>query len=189
MKIAVCQIRSMTGSPYQQGRQHDSPKLPGENPNDYEERTWSERAHYGPDGHLYIPPTCFTKSVQEAARRMGEKIRGKGNKTWKSHFEAGILVLTPLVLPVTLDNVERVGLFVPADGTPGGGSRVKRYFPTVREWDGSVTFTMLDPEITTDIFERTVTYAGMFVGIGVFRPEKRGYNGRFSVEGITWNEQ
>jgi hypothetical protein len=33
-----------------------------------------------------------------------------------------------------------------------------------------------------------LTMAGMFIGIGRFRPEKGGTNGRFKIESIDWQD-
>jgi len=44
-----------------------------------------------------------------------------------------------------------------------------------------VTFYILDEIITKEVFERTLTMAGQFIGIGRFRPQNNGFYGRFEV--------
>jgi hypothetical protein len=36
------------------------------------------------------------------------------------------------------------------------------------------------------VFREMVEIAGMFIGIGRFRPEKGGTNGRFRIEALAW---
>lgn len=103
------------------------------------------------------------------------------------HFEAGVLVMDPVPLGIKCADVPGEWFFVPSDGKRGGGSRVKRCFPVVREWSGDVTFHVLDDTITQDAFEHHLSEAGKFIGIGRFRPRNNGFYGRFSVEKVSWN--
>ena len=54
--------------------------------------------------------------------------------------------------------------------------------------EGVVTFIILDDIITEDVFTQVLRSAGMLVGIGRFRPENRGFYGRFAVERVEWIE-
>lgn len=186
MKTAQCKLKS--SAPYQQGRYHNVPKSSKENHPDYEERTWKERAHYDSEGHMFIPPMAFANSLKEAAKYLAIQIPGKGKSLYTKHFEAGVLVVEPLKLPVTRDEVEGQWVHVPSDGKPGGGSRVLKCFPTVPEWSGTVSYIILDDTVTKDVFEQVLKASGSFIGIGVFRPRNRGYYGRFEVEKIDWQD-
>lgn len=184
MKIAVAHLKSV--SPYSQSRFHDTPKLDKERPDDYEMRTWSERLSVTDDGRVFIPPMAFKKSLETAARFLGMQIKGRGKSTYTKHFKAGVLVTDALVLPLRKQDVPGEVFFVPSDGKAGGGSRVKRKFPVIREWEGDVTFYILDETITEDVFVAHLREAGNFIGIGRFRPENGGFYGRYSVTGISW---
>lgn len=176
-------------APYSQGRPYQVPRLEKESPDDYEKRTWRERAHVEPGtGQLFIPPLCFAKAVQTSAAFLSEQIKGKNRQTYTKHFLSGVMVTDPLMLPVTLGQVEGETVFVPADGRRGGGCRVYRTFPIIREWKGEVTYYILNPIITQDVFHRTLIESGNFIGIGRFRPERGGYYGRFKVEKFTWSD-
>jgi hypothetical protein len=76
-----------------------------------------------------------------------------------------------------------------ADGIRGSGKRVPRRFPIVNEWQATFDVYILDPIITQDVFTEMVEIAGMFIGIGRFRPEKGGTNGRFRIEKLVWQDQ
>ena len=184
MKMAECLLKSTT--PYSQSKHYVTEKLPQEQPAAYEERTWRDRCHVNADGNIIIPPMAFTNSVKEAAKFMNRKIPGQRNATFTKHFEAGILVSDPLVLPIKKEAVQGEWLFVPSNGQRGGGSRVDKCFPLIPAWEGNVTFYILDDLITEDIFGEALDVAGNLIGIGRFRPRNMGYYGRFKVTGMEF---
>lgn len=185
MHTAVVKLKSI--SPYSQSRYHSTDKLNKEIPRDYENRTWRDRLHTNKDGNVYIPPMCFKNALSEAAKYLSIQIPGKGKATYTKHFEAGVLVMEPLVLPIKKDKVDGEWFFVPSDGRRGGGSRVEKCFPVIHEWEGDVTFHILDDTITEDVFLKHLEGAGQFIGVGRFRPRNNGFYGRFSVEKVKWN--
>lgn len=184
MKTAVARLKSL--SPYGQSKYYQTPKLERELHRDYENRTWRDRLHSTEDGHVFIPPMAFKIAVGEAAKFVARQIPGKGKSTYTKHFEAGVLVVEPLVLPIMKEDVPGQWLFVPADGVRGSGKRVEKCFPVIHQWEGDVTFMVLDEIITEDVFRETLADAGKFIGIGFFRPRNNGFWGRFSVESVTW---
>ena len=187
MKTAVVTLRS--AGPYSQSKHYVLDKIDNgrESAADFEKRTWRERLHRNEDGNVIIPPMQFVKSIQAAAAFLKERIKGKGQSTWTKHFERGITCTEPLVLPVKYTDVPPLWLFLPSDGMPGSGKRVDKCFGVIKEWKGDVTFFILDEEITQDVFTRHLEAAGKFVGIGFFRPERRGYWGRFEVVKVKWS--
>lgn len=189
MRTAVAELESV--APYSQGKHHEVPRLSRggsvtESADDHERRTWRERCHIGPDGKMFIPPMAFKNCIAEIAKYLAMQIPGKGKSTYTKHFEAGVMVLDGLVLPVTKEDVEGEWHFVPADGKRGSGKRVKKCFPVVQRWRGPVTFHILDDVITPEVFEQHLRDAGNFIGIGRFRPRNNGYYGRFKVNKVTW---
>ena len=186
MAVAVCKLKSV--SPYSQSKHYEVDKLEKESHADYEKRTWRERCHYDSGGNLFIPPMAFKNGIAEAAKRLAMKIPGKGQKTYTAHFEGGVLVMDPVPLPFTKDAVPGEWLFVPSDGKRGSGSRVSKCFPLVHEWEGDVTFHILDETITLEVFKAHLKEFGMFVGVGRFRPKNNGYYGRFSIVDIQWQK-
>ena len=121
MHTATARLKSV--SPYSQSRHHDTEKLAKELPKDFEARTWRERLHYDADGRVFIPPMCFKNCLSEAAKFLSRQIPGKGKATYTKHFEAGVLVPEPLILPLKKDDVKGEWLFLPADGKRGSGKR------------------------------------------------------------------
>lgn len=187
MKTAIARLESMTGSPYSQSKYIQVPKQPKETPDAYEQRTWRERVHTLEDGRIYIPPMAFKNCISSVAKYLGKQIPGKGKSTYTKHFEAGILVLDPVILPVKKEDVPGEWLHVPSDGRRGGPKRVLKCFPRIDKWAGDVTFLVLDETITEEVFDEHLREAGNFIGIGRFRPINNGFYGRFSVKSLKWN--
>ena len=187
MKTATVNLRSI--SPYSQSRYHDTPKLSKESAEDYERRTWKERLHYDDDGQVFIPQMALKFCLAECAKYLSTQIPGKGKATYTKHFDAGVLVTDPVYLGFHKDEVDGEWFFVNANGTRGSGSRVKRCYPDIKEWEGKAVFHILDDTITKDVFADHLRQAGQFIGIGRFRPRNGGFYGRFEVLGdIQWQE-
>jgi hypothetical protein len=186
MTIAI--VTLVSDSPYIQSKPHTSPKKPKELAADYEERTWREKAHVNEKGHVYIPAAALTKSLHNAAQLMKEKIPGKGNSTYSVHFRVGTLVNEHVDLGIKIEDVACSEIFCSADGKKTGqGTRVIRKFPTINKWRATVAYHIIDPIITKDIFLTCLKTAGVFNGIGAFRPESNGgWNGRYMVEDCDW---
>ena len=184
MRKAICSLRSV--SPYSQSRYLGEKKTRDETHDAFEKRTWRNRLHFDKSGQVFIPPMAFKNCLSEAAKYKSIQIPGKGKSTYTKHFEAGILVVDPLVLNVSKDEVDGEWLHVPSDGRRGGTTRVEKCFPVIHEWSGNVEFLIFDEIVTDEVFAEHLTDAGSFIGIGRFRPRNNGYYGRFSVESIKW---
>ena len=181
---AIATLESV--SPYSQSKYYTTEKLEKESHRDYEARTWRDRTHCNDDGNIFIPPMVFKNCLAECAKYLSLSIQGKGKQTYTKHFEAGVLVTDPLVLPIKKDEVAGEWLFVPSNGQRGSGTRVEKCFPIIHQWSGDVTFHVFDETITKDIFEYVLQQAGKFIGIGRFRPRNNGFYGRFEVKSIDW---
>ncbi len=188
MKTCVAYLKSLNGSPYSQSRAHEEEKTNKESPDDYEKRTWRSKTHTDKKGRIRIPAIAFKQAIQTASKYVGEKIKGKGMKGWAEKFRSGVLVDQDLVLDVTKDKVHGERVHCHVTGIRGSGKRVYRTFPQVTEWEGSITFHILDDEITEEVFVKHLTQAGTFIGLGRWRPENGGQNGRFTIVKHNWQE-
>lgn len=181
-------VKLVSASPYSQSRRITTPRNERETADEHEKRCWRDRIHATKDGQVYIPPMCFKHCLDEAVKRLSISIKGRGKATYAKVFQAGQLVVDPLLLGIQAEDVEGEWLFVPADGVPGSGKRVDKCFPLIPEWSGVVEYLILDDLITQDVFERGIKAAGQIVGVGRFRPQNRGYYGRFDAEVVSWEE-
>ena len=184
MRTATCKLKS--ASPYSQSKYINEKKTRDETHADFEKRSWQQRCHWGADGMLQMPSMGFKNCLSEAAKYNAIQIPGKGKSTYTKHFEAGVLVVKPLVLSITRETLGHEWLHVPSDGRRGGTTRVEKCFPLILDWQGVVEFLVFDNIITNEVFESHLNDAGAFIGVGRFRPRNNGYYGRFSVESISW---
>jgi hypothetical protein len=187
MKIATCTLESAAAYQPSRAYSHEIEKLPRETPDAYEDRTWRNKCHTTQDGKVFIPPMAFKMALDKAAKTLGRQIPGKGKSTYTKFFMSGVLVMEPIVLPVTMDQVEKDRIYANADGVRGSGKRVWKNFPRIDSWKADVPFHVLADEVTKEVFEEHLRQAGAFVGIGRFRPENGGFYGRFTVKKIIWN--
>lgn len=185
MKTAICKVKGI--SPLSFSKYISVPKLPKESASDYEARCWRERIHYDEKENVFIPGAMFKNCISAAAKYLSMQIPGKGKSTFTKNIEAGIMCYEPVYIGIKKNDVEGETLFVPSNGQRGGTTRVEKQFPKIREWEGTVSFLIIDSIITKDIFEKHLTEAGSLIGIGRFRPRNNGYYGRFIVENIEWS--
>ncbi|MGL4489181.1 MAG: hypothetical protein ACRCU5_07045 [Rhizobiaceae bacterium] len=186
MKTAIVTLKSVT--PYSASRMHDTPKLDKERPDEYEARTWREKAHLDSDGIAYIPAIAFKMALDSAAKYLSISVPGKGKSTFTKHFLSGVLCAENLSLKVPREKLAPVIINANSDGVRGSGKRVKRTFPVVPSWDGKTTFFVFDDAIPKDVFERVLSESGKFIGVGQYRPQNGGTNGRFEVLKVEWEE-
>ena len=189
--MKTAQVKLKSTSPYSQGKYYETevPFKIKESKEAYGIRTWRERLHYLPEtGQVFIPPMSFALSLKEACKYLNIQIPGKGKSTFTKNFDAGIMVTEPLLIDAFKDSVESESIYVPSDGRRGGTTRVTKTFPLIRNWEGTVTYYILDDIITQDVFARVLEASGQLIGIGRFRPRNCGWYGRFVIKDIQWNE-
>jgi hypothetical protein len=183
--MRTCTVTFVGQAPYSASRAHCAEKLNRETPDDYEKRTWRQKAHIE-NGMVVVPAMAFKMGVDRAAKMLGRQIPGKGKSTYTKFFESGVIV-TKNVPIASEDEIQPERIHANADGVRGSGKRVWRTFPRIDDWDGVVQFHVLADEITPDVFEEAVRYAGLAVGVGRFRPERGGYFGRYEVSNFKWD--
>lgn len=180
---------TITGiSPLSQSHPQPEPKLPGENHDAFDERTWRSKLNTSPSGTIIIPPHGMHQAIAAAAKYSGKQIPGQGKKTWTAKFTTGLAFLDEIDTGIPADAAQCIVISANADGVRGSGKRVTRRFPIVYQWSSTFDVTVLDPIITADVFAEMLEIAGMFIGVGRFRPEKGGQNGRFKIDSITWSD-
>ena len=191
MKASVATLIIEGITPYSQSRGHDAPKLEGENHEDYDKRTWREKLSVAErDGKrtVVIPAHGMHQAIAAAAKYSKRQIPGQGKATWTAKFLSGIAILDDPALNIDPQTVTHVTISANADGVRGSGKRVPRRFPVMPEWRSTFEAYVLDPIITEDVFREMVEIAGMFIGIGRFRPQNGGTNGRFRIVSLVWQD-
>jgi hypothetical protein len=169
----------------------------GEDAEKHDARCWRERMLFDgelnddgsikKDGPVLVPLMGLTLMLAPAARKVNLKIPGRKGASLAKALEAGIYATSNMPLNVKASQVNFERLSVPADGKPGGGTRVWRHFPCVQNWSGVVDYAILDESITEESLRIVLATAGKLIGLGRFRPEKRGFYGRFEVVDLKWS--
>lgn len=179
MQTYLAQLESV--SPYSSSRYHGIEKEDRETADAHEKRTWIEKLTTDKNGNVVIKGAALKFSLDTAAKQLGMQVPGKGKRTYTAIFKAGVLVPDNIELGINKKDVEGVWVHVNSDGVRGSGKRVMRCFPTIPEWKATATIIVLDPAITEEILETHLDRSGKFVGLGQYRPENGGTNGRFKV--------
>jgi hypothetical protein len=187
--VATVTIKGIT--PLSQSRQHGEPKKEGENPDDYENRTWRSKLsveEFDGTPSVVLPAHGVQQAIADAAKYSKRQIPGQGKATWTAKFKAGIAILENPRLNIDPETVHSVVISANVDGVRGSGKRVPRRFPMIPQWESTFDIYILDPIITETVFTEMLGIAGMFIGFGRFRPEKGGTNGRFQTLSIAWQD-
>lgn len=175
-------------APYSQSRYHNVPKQEKETAADYNERTWREQCTVNEQGVVSIPGMAIKMALDSAAKKLKERVPGKGTKTYIDYIIGGVAPSDQMFpIGVKKDEVAYIDIWANADGRRGSGKRVMRRFPLIPQWEAKVSLDILDDSIPQPIVERYLSEAGKMVGIGRFRPEVGGFNGRFEVKSVKWN--
>jgi hypothetical protein len=184
MRSVSVHIEGVT--PYSQSRQHETPKLKGETSDDHEQRTWREKCTCDANNQVVIPAMALKQSLDTASKKLGLQIPGKGKSTYAKYFTADVFCNSDVPLGVSKNDVVGVRVYCNSDGIRGSGKRVWRTFPVIPQWEAVAEFTVLDDTVSRDVFEQVMKVSASSIGIGRFRPEKGGLNGRFRVTRFEW---
>jgi len=194
MRVLTLTVKGTT--PYSQSKKADPDTLPPdlrkqskETHDDYDNRIWREKTTTDETGQIVVPAASFKQAIDSAAKMLSIQIPGKGKATYTKEFVRGIAIFDPLPLGVLKQDVPFVRIYANADGIRGSGKRVFRTFPVVpAPWGGKLTVHVISESVPDDVVERVVKASGLFVGVGRFRPENGGTNGRYEITSMQWSE-
>jgi hypothetical protein len=190
MRRVRVHFENIPGSPYSQSGMIDTPKLDRESHEDFDIRTVLDHCTVNGKGEVCIPSMAFKQCLDSAAYKLGMKVPGRRGSTFKNFFASGVICDADVPIsngkPLTPKDAVIQKIPAHADGKRGSGSRVPRRFPQWDRYSGIAEFTVIDPIITENVFETHFKSAGMIVGIGRFRPENGGSNGRFRATKFEW---
>lgn len=169
-------------APLSQSKMHDAPKNDGESHGEYDARTWREKCNYDDDGIVFVPAMAFKQAMDIAAKRLAIPDPDNKRANMTKFFVSDVICESNLSIGVHKDEMPCVRINANADGVRGSGKRVLRTLPQIQEWSGETSFLVMEEKIKPEIFERVLSAAGLSIGVGQFRPEKGGLNGRFKIE-------
>jgi len=180
-------------SPYSQSRMLDASlgRRKGETYDAMEDRTWRLKAHTGDaiNGKttILIPGHGIHQALVMGAKK--GRLQPTGAKSSReglaNRLVTGITLMGDAETDMTLEDATCVAINAHVTGRPGSGSRVVRKFPAwPAGWTASFTVLVLDDSLTKDDVKGALDAAGLLAGLGRFRPENMGTNGRFLVSAI-----
>jgi len=133
-----------------------------------------EKALYkSPDGEIYVPSTQIKGCLREAGKQL--RVVGKGKSTYSKLFGA-FLLIEPDAIPML--NQEWV---TDARAVVIQRARIIRYRPKFNEWGLKFTILIMEDSIDPSVVKEGLDLGGNYIGIGDFRPQKKGSFGRFMV--------
>lgn len=169
-------------APLAQSRKHDTPKLDGESHEELDIRTWREKCNYDEHGTVFVPAMAFKQAMDKAAQRLAIQDPDNKRALMTKYFVSDVICEQNLSIGIHKDAMPSIRINANSDGRRGSGSRVPRILPQTPTWDGTTSFLVMDEKVKPEMFERVLITAGRSVGVGQFRPENGGLNGRFNVE-------
>lgn len=192
MKQCKITIKGLPTSPYSQSAKYETPVLDRESADDYDTRTWRDHCTVNSDGIVCIPSMAIKQGLDRTAQKLAIKVPGRRGATFKSFFQSGVFCNANAPIKngqwLKPEDGDCALIYANADGVRGSGKRVWRRFPAFHDWHALIECVVVDDIITNPIFEQTFKAFGIIVGIGRFRPENGGINGRFRVEKFEWED-
>lgn len=141
------------------------------------ELQYKASAYYDESIGLYMPGAMFKASMVT-----GAKLQRLG-----ATFKRAVIVLEDQI-PLQYEGPRELNAlwenkdFVDVRSVGVQSARLMRYRPKVRNWSATAT-VLFSPEMVEEAdLLRALDNAGMFAGVGDFRPECGGNFGRYSVE-------
>jgi hypothetical protein len=133
-----------------------------------------------PDGTVYQPAECIRQAVIEAGKAFK-----KGRSNLCGIF-ASFMMISPDAIPHGNQEWETDRRPVVIPSTKG---RVMRNRAKLDNWWLAFDVQILDDdEISEKTLHDALDHAGNYIGIGDYRPQKKGIHGRFYVESINEEE-
>ena len=134
----------------------------------------AELAKYADEkGHLYQPAEHIERTLAEAAKNF--KITGRRGATY-SKLVGSTVDVEPFAVPHKIQKS-----VVDSRPVVVQKARVIRYRPRLDDWELDFNIRLHDDQLQTEVIKQILDYAGLYVGIGDYRPQKKGKFGKFMV--------
>jgi hypothetical protein len=150
-------------------------------PIENERNTWREKLYVDDAGMVIMPGENLHECLKEGCKYWGARIAGEGKKSYTDLVSSAI-ICENLPFEVHMDDTERIIPFGKAvNGNPSrgktSGSKVYKIRPLMRPWGGSFKIHVFDARLSVEVLKTIISYAGMFRGMGDWRP----VYGRFNL--------
>ncbi len=133
------------------------------------------------DGYLFIPAPNMFRCIIDA----GKYIKAGKAKitTQKSSLVPSFLALEEIECPLSVDGVRTKDFEVDSRSVviPATGGRIMAHRPRLDVWTLGFTLTLDEKEADVSLVRTLVDHAGSKIGLGDFRPDRKGPFGKFKV--------
>ncbi len=133
-----------------------------------------QKLYVDAEGRPYVPSTYIRNALIEAGKNV--KVQGKGKATY-SKVLGSMLVVEPGAITIEPGTWEPFSITAVNPMTKG---RMLVVRPMFKQWKLRFTLTVTD-DISKDKLAAVLEEAGRYVGIGDWRPAKKGMYGKFIV--------
>jgi len=136
------------------------------------------------DGFLFIPTPNMFRAIIDAGKYLKS---GKSKvTTQKSSLVPSFLAIEGLECPLTVDGKRTKDWEVDSRSVviPATGGRIMAHRPRLDDWTLSFELTLDENEAELALVRTLVDYAGSKIGLGDFRPDRKGPFGKFKV--VHW---
>lgn len=130
---------------------------------------------YKENDKVLLPSVYLKNCIVEAGKQF--KIVGKGKSTY-SKIVASTVEIQPFM--IEMDNGEMETFRISAVN-PMTKGRMMTERPKFSKWSATFEIVLNDPAVPVSVINEILEHAGKYVGVGDWRPEKKGMFGKFMI--------
>ena len=134
-----------------------------------------DKLYQDENGKTQLPATYLRNSIVEASKQF--KIVGKGKSTY-SKLVASTVQIEPFYIELKADKYE---VFRISAVNPMTKGRMMTERPKYNKWSASFEIILNDDSVPVSVINEILEQAGKYVGVGDWRPEKKGMFGKFMI--------
>lgn len=127
------------------------------------------------DEKVHVPAVYIKNCITEASKQF--KIIGKGKSTY-SKIVASTVDINPFMIEFKSNKYE---VFRISAVNPMTKGRMMTERPKYNKWSVEFEIILNDPAVPISVIHEILEHAGKYVGIGDWRPEKKGMFGKFMI--------
>ena len=192
MPATICKVTIRGTAPYSQSRKVD-PRFPRGKDESYEaweDRVWRERVHTADDGDsITIPAHALHQAMVVGAQkgRLVPQVRNSSRERLAGRLETGVMVLGEATTDMRKSAAQKITILAHSNGDRKAkkATRVERSYPAWDAWTATFEVALVDESLTLDDLREALRWAGLVCGLGRFRPECMGHNGRFVIQSLA----
>jgi len=134
-----------------------------------------DKLYQDENGKTQLPATYIRNSIVEASKQF--KIVGKGKSTY-SKLVASTVMIEPFYIELKANKYE---VFRISAVNPMTKGRMMTERPKYNKWTASFDILLNDDSVPVSVMNEILEQAGKYVGVGDWRPEKKGMFGKFMI--------